>query len=706
MSTLPNFAALFQPLRRRAGRWLAPRRAAQAEIAGYCAEIETCRVSLLGFGTKSDEEFTALARGLGKLTSRANELRDQTAELERTLDNRDEDRALDAAYALYKSSVDLVHASAGLAVSAGEQLGRIEKTLIAVGEGREKFRRNHLLLNVLAISVRIEAARVAPEHRSVFLNVAADTAEIGAKILNGMETAFGGIDEVIRETHAERADLKNLDQVIAREARERILVIQRELDGLKQALAPCAEKSREISAMFAGTSPQTMRVISSLQHQDIVRQQLEHVAEGFQDMAEHLRKHGSIEWTYVQRADAVQEAQIGAARRDIAQAGAEVIGGLQGLLKSHAAMVGLFVAMEQTAASALGDCRVAQSFAEEIHELAGMIERSEAANTRISRLVEHIRQVVEVFTEGIARQEFELKLVALNAQIAAARLPAADALNKIAEETSAASNANAAVTCELVTSLRAGLGQLNKVKEETDEFLKVVNREKVALETGTDTVKEKLGRLLQRVQTGALHVRQEFEPLFRESQALVESVDFPQLIDVSFAPAEALCTRIKETAAVHADGKTLSADAAASLERHQKRYTMRQENATHSAALVGSAVVASAAVAGDPELFGEPAPAAPTPAEPGDIELFGAEETPPATIEAPAPAAAGEIELFAPAAPAAEPAPDCPAPASEVAGAPAAASPAAPEPARSAKSPAVSPPAAASPDFGDGIELF
>ena len=34
MSTLPNFAALFQPLRRRAGRWLAPRRAAQAEIAG------------------------------------------------------------------------------------------------------------------------------------------------------------------------------------------------------------------------------------------------------------------------------------------------------------------------------------------------------------------------------------------------------------------------------------------------------------------------------------------------------------------------------------------------------------------------------------------------------------------------------------------------------------------------------------------------
>lgn len=729
MAALPNLARLLEPLRQRAGRVVARRGHRRREVTAFGAEITACRTALLGFGRKSDEEFTALARGLGKLNGRLSELRAQTESLELIIDNRDEDRALDSAYALYKNSVDLVHASAGIAVSAEQQLGSIENVLVAARKIQEKFQRNQLLLNVLAINVRMEAARVGPEHRAVFLNVAADIAEIGAKIRDGMETAFGAIDKVILETRAERADLKDLDHLITCEARRSIVTIQQELDGLKEALAPCAAKSREISGLFANTGPQTMRVISSLQHQDIVRQQLEHVADGFKDMADHLQAVDAIEWVYVRQAGAIQQAQLNAARADISQAGQAVVDGLQGLLNSHATMVDSFVAMDEMAAAALGNCHVAQSFSAKIKELATMVERSESANNRIAQLVAHIREVVEVFTRRVAGNEYELKMVALNAQIAAARLPSAEALNKLSEETSHASDANAEVTRSLVISLRKGMDQLSNVKGETDSFLTIVNKEKGELEIGTVKVREKLAQLMSRVQTGAARVRQEFEPVFRESQALLAAVDFPRLIDASFAPASELCVRLKETAAEFANGDQLSAEAAQRLEQHQKRYTMRQENATHSAALASGAVAPAAGsvtpASDEVELFGDtPTPAAAGAAAAGDIDLF-APEPPPAATESPAAAAPGDIELFdapppaptgssapgdielfaSPPPPAPEPAPG----ATEAASAPAAEKktevpmPLAPPPAP--KAPAAQPrPAPA--EFGDGIELF
>lgn len=708
MLLLPPLTRCLESLRRRAQRRMARRGDGRTEAAGHCADIESCRVSLLGFGRQSDEEFTALARGLGKLTGRLNELRAQAEDLDRIIGDRDEERAMESADALYKSSVDLVQAGADTATSAEEQLGRIETILTTACRTRDEFRRNHLLLHVLSVNMRMEAARLSAEDRSVFLHVAAHTAEIGAKILAGTETAFGRIDGVITDTIAERADLQDLDHVISRDATQSILTIQRDLDALKRALAPCAEKSREIGALFAGAGPQTMRVIGSLQHQDIVRQQLEHVAEGFQDMAGHLRVPGQIEWTYVRQAGAIQQAQLEAARVDITQAGAAVLAGLQGVLKSHADMVGLFEAMEQTAAAALGNCHVAQSFAGEIRDLSRVVERSGAANRRIAQLVDHICEVVEVFTEEIARHEFDLKIVALNAQIAAAHLPAADALNKLAEETCAASSANARATRELVTSLSTGLEQLHKVKGETDEFLTVVNREKAELETGAGVVSRKLGQLLIRVQTGAVRVRREFEPLYQESQALVASVDFPTLIDASFAPAATLCVRLKEAAAARADGEELSADALRQLEQHQQRYTMHKENATHAAALSAAATASSVAgplaAPGDVELSGESSPAGP--ATPGDIELFGTEPTPGEDGAVRVAVAAGDIELFGLAA-----VPPAPVKAesgrtSDTPTADRTVTVASAVTASQAKSPAANPPSVASTAFGDGIELF
>jgi hypothetical protein len=640
--------------------------------------LGACQEDLLRFGRKSDEDFTALARGLGALNQHLSTLRTQAEQLEVILEDRDEDHAVSSATALYKSSVDLVHASMGTALSEQDQIKGIEERLTHACKARDSFKRNHLLLRILTMTVRMEASRMTADYQGVFLNVAAAISEIGEKIATDTETAFERIGAVIAEARTERHNLQHLEQSLLGRAHDSIQRIERELESLKVLLLPCVEQSRGIGKLFSEVGPTTLRTLASLQHQDIVRQQLEHVAAGFDDIRRHLQESRSpghekakVEIDYVHHAASVQKAHLHTARIEIETAAEEVTAGLRAVLAVGDQLLTDFTAMETAGKTAFQDCHVAQLFRDEIGQLASIADMSEKANDKISGLVERIAEVVRVFSQEISHHELDVKIVALNAQIAAARLPSADALNKLAEETSIISTENAQVTRDLVADLQTSLDSLMAVKRDADEFLEIVTSEKTELERGVLVVGDRLARLGERVQSKSSEVRREFEVTHRESAALLENLKFPSLVARCFEPAELLCERLLSATASHADPKALSAEASARLESHRERYTMRKESATHANALT---TVAAASVA------------------PQEIELFGPGEPPPASRSLPAePAdserANGNAVQSVPVVSASE------------AGAP----PASPAPHPNAT---VAPPPAGSSGFGDGIELF
>ena len=621
------------------------------------ALLEETRVScqaLLGFGHSTDEDFTALAQGLAELTGRLTELRNQTESFRAVLEDRDHERPIASAYGLYKNSVDLVHASMGIAVSEQQQMVEIEEALLHACKARDQFRRNHMLLGILTMSIRMEASRVDADFQSVFLNVAAAIAEIDTRIATSTETAFERIETVVAEACLQRGELKHLETHLHQRAQTSIQRIQRELTTLKETLAPCAAQSESISAQFAQIAPRTLQIIGALQHQDIVRQQLEHVAAGFQDLEQHLHDGAraaaegrrTVELGYVHHAALVQKAHLRAARDEFATAADEVVGGLKSILDDGTALVERFAEMEKAGTAAFTDCHVATMFREEIQQLTRIADRSKDANDKLSRLVERIGEVVGVFSREVGHHELDVKIVALNAQIAAARAPSAEALNKLAEETSLISDANALVTRELTGNLQAGLEKLTSVKRDADEFLVIVAREKEDLETGVGTVSGRLVRLTERVQSTSAQVRRDFEIAQREGQALLASLSFFDQIAVSFDPAEQLCERLLAATAQYASAEDLSAEASARLEAHCERYTMHKENATHAAAINRGASAPVAAAGGEPELFfAEPPTGSNDPAPPAPLS-HEADSAP----SAPPPSAASDlgegIELF------------------------------------------------------------
>ena len=272
---------------------------------------------------------------------------------------------------------------------------------------------------------------------------------------------------------------------------------------------------------------------------------------------------------------------------------------------------------------------MAAMFAREIANLASIAEAAERASRRVAGLVDRIQAVVTVFSEEIEKQVREVKLVALNAQVAAARLPCAGALEKLAEETTRISRDNAATSRNLAGSLRETLQCLQGIRGEADEFLSAVATEKAVIERGASDIGVALREHGQDVRRMSTELRSRYSAVQERMQQTLAAMDFGAQIDACFAPVEGLCVALEDAAgedvleAIPRDTR---------LEDHASRYTMQHERDTHRAAAAACEAENSPA----PRLAVAPAPAAaPTAASnpasasvsapasaPGDIELF------------------------------------------------------------------------------------
>ncbi|MBK8478371.1 MAG: hypothetical protein IPL39_19415 [Opitutaceae bacterium] len=649
------------PLQRRWAQWRAGTRlakpaSASSEAAALQAELRRCRSELMRFGGDSDREFTELAQELGRFTNELGEVRRQAGQLSAVVQDRDEERALSAAYALYKSSVDLVHASIGISVSEQEQMQTVEQELLQACVARGHFERCDMMLRILTLNIRMEAVRLEPEHQSVFVNVAASIAEIAQKIMASSVTAFGRIEAIVQEAGAERGELRHLEETLHQRAHKSVDTIFGELEKVRIALEPCAEQNRGIEEQLAQTGPITLGMIMALQHQDIVRQKLEHIAVGFDDISGYIAGVGAgrpADAAFVHQAAKIQRSQLGLARTEIEQAGREVTDGMAQLLQHGEGLLAAFTAMETSVTATFRDCRLADLYREQITERATVANQGQVTNSKVSHSVTRIEEVVKLFSHEIARQEFDVKLVALNAQVAAARMTSAEALNKLSEECSRVSGQIAEITATLSGQLDQVLNSLQGISGQAGSFLQIVGQEKVTLEKGAVKIGAQLDQLGVQMQADAAQASRDFAKLFGETKALLQRLCFPELIDSCFSPAEALCERLQRLTAAHA-AAALEPAAAAKLASHRERYTMEEERRAHSAALGAAATVAAPLSAAE-DMFGFP-------------------------VEAePAPAAAAMAE---PAAPAPTPAP------------------------AAGDAPAAEPPAPPKPDLGPGIELF
>ena len=613
----------------RLSRWRARRK-----IGLIFATMEADYQHLLRFGMESDRQFTTLAEGLARMDTQLSQISRKTLTLGHSLSDQDEDHALSSAFTHYRRSVDLVHSSMGLALSEEEQMELIEDRLLG---DKDRFVQNNMLFKSLVTLIRIEAARIDTDNQNVFAHVAAEVSDMVMRMSEIATRAFGNIEQVILEGAQGRCELEALQADLTAQARRSADLLRGELERIRAALVPCAGRSKEILTILSETKVATSSVATSLQYQDIVRQKLEHVAMGFRDIVDHitdpdnpghLKRSSKLDLGYLHHAIRVQQVHIAESKSSIAAAGLEVTRGMNELLKKGEALVAEFAKMEEAAEAAFKGSRMAELFRVETRGLIEISAQGERTNKRVQWLVGRVEDFARVFTEDISRQEFDVKLVALNAEVAAARLPSAGALGRLAEETSRLSDDTTRITSSMSTELNEALRKLQGVRTESNKTRKTLDQEKSELLFQMPGVSDKLADLNDCVQRHSSEVGRDFGAVHQEIREILPTFNFPSLIEECFGPAEALCRHLLDLTSAFASPEDLDVGAVARLDAHKGRYTMQSEHAAHRAALDGSAEAPGGA---------EPLP----PASPGEAVL-----APPETTPAPTGQDDANIELF------------------------------------------------------------
>lgn len=608
MSLLPHFARIASQL---GSLWPRPPRrwrecAAYRAIRRLQPALAAGRDELLKFDDRSAGELTMLAECLTSFDIRLTGVNQQAETLDFLLNGKDEDKAHASAFDLFKKSVDLAHSSIGIAISQEEEMTQMEGRLF---ENRDHFARHRLFLHVLVLNLRAEAARIDPENRAIFATVADDMADMGRKMSTTVESAFEELETIVKEAAAGRGHLQQIESELSASAHHSIKALRHELDGIQRSLAPCAEANTRITGLLTQSRRQMGDLIVALQYQDIVHQQLEHVAQGFADLAAHVEADGDRsvpDASYLRQAAQVQQNHLVAARRSIEQAGRQIGHSSCALLESAADLVAQFTHMEQVAADVFEHSKLAEMFHRETDNLVGIATRSETTNDRITVLLDRIGKNLRVFSTEIVSYEFEVQLVALNAQIAAARLPEERAINKLAEETARLAAEAASLTGNMTGLLRETLTRLQVMRGESDKVRQTLGRDKAELASGSREVNAKLSRLNERILHSSGEAARSFGAAYEGARDLLSTLRFPSLISASFDPAEDFCTRLlaaTEEFAAH----DLGAEGAQRLEAHRSRYTMQQEHEADSAASAPTSASASPAMAKVPgeavELF-------------------------------------------------------------------------------------------------------
>jgi len=584
---------------------------ARRALRQMAAAVEQSRAALADFDRCSTAEFSALANQVLGLDRRLGEVAAQAGELDALLQTQDSDHAHHSAFELYKKSVDLAHSCIGIALSQEEEMAQLESNLL---QNQTQFAQNNLMFRVLVLNVRAESARTEIDvaHRTVFASVADEMDAMGRKMSATVDGAFTELEAIVREAASDRTHLQELENNLRTDAEQSISLLRTELERIRLSLEPCVAANREISRLLEAARSSTAALITALQYQDIVRQQQEHVSAGFDDLLAHTRDDARIDFAYLHQTARVQETNLQSSQQALEQAGGEISAAGTLLLQSGRALVSHYRTMEHAAAGVRCDSRLGALFKGETAKLIKIADLSEATNERIARLLDRIDESVRLFSVEISRHEFDVQLVALNAQVAAARVPEARALNKLTEEIARLSAHTAQLTSEMSAQLGGTLARLQGMRDEAGQVRETIGREKAGLTEGVNQVDEKLAELNRRLAKVSTGATAGFRESYETMQELLGGLRFPQLVTAAYRPAESLCARLLDATAQFA-GTALSAEGEARLAGQRRRYTMAEERRAHAVA-VGAppAVAAGSDPANAVELFVDPAPTAVT----------------------------------------------------------------------------------------------
>lgn len=285
-------------------------------------------------------------------------------------------------------------------------------------------------LTMLGIATRIESARLGSQGMG-FSTLSDDVEKLAGKIASSSEKILSRSRELISQCRDAAKSLDEMDVARAACSRSATDVLQADLTAMEALQASSRETASDIAEEAQSMVQSVSEAVHSMQFHDIIRQQLEHVAEAADEARAMALDgpmteggHNAKSWEelggWVKSVLVLQESQLGNARTRFGEAMQSLSSGLSGI----ALRVGNMAARaEALAAEEGGQGGVLGRMDDEVRQIAQALRDYSALERRMCSVMRAVSASISDMSATVAEIEevgSEIELIAINASVKAA----------------------------------------------------------------------------------------------------------------------------------------------------------------------------------------------------------------------------------------------------------------------------------------------
>ena len=448
------------------------------------------------------------------------------------------------------------------------------------------FNKINKVLRMLGTSTKVESARLGAAAAG-FDTLANDVERLSVQIVEKSTTIIGRQEEltaVIRRTLTQVENMEAEQRTQVRTILQKIRLTINRLTGVNER---CSETARLVSAASATVAARISDLVTAMQFHDIVRQQIEHVREVLTDLAvraEDSNSRPTAEWM-AELADIcqLQGAQLRHARDELLTAVARIIASLRGIAAEETRLADDIRALAGVAGEAGG------SFFAEVERDLVMVNRflaeSAVANNHLTAAMTSVSGTVAgiaTFVNDIEQIGEEIELIALNAQVKAARTGAEGAaLGVLAEAIQRLSVDTQQQTLSISEALRRITSVTASLCRDVDAETKNLDQEASGMMADLRGLLAALRRVSEGLMAAVGSMAPVVSRLTGDIEAAVDGIGVQRTMDEVLSEAiEAMAGIVAEVHGQSAGaGHLLTAQRLRELADH---YTMQSERKVHA----------------------------------------------------------------------------------------------------------------------------
>ena len=587
-------------------------------VSAWPAHLERMNERLSDVAGTTEDEFLAIGARLQEFYRRAGEISEMSTEMAAQVTGAEINEAIRGLQEITARMGDYLTRKELETEKSAQTLNEILLLLDRAAGPLSGFKKINKSLRMLGISTKIESARLG-QSAAGFETLANDVTQLSIQVSDKAGTILeqkDALSAIIRQTLAQVLTLGGEQR---RQVRGILDKTRLSLTTLTDVNERCSLAAAAISAASAEVSQNIGEVVMSMQFHDIVRQQIEHVAEALDELRGRLDdREGSA--GQAEDAGAVCELQSAQLRH----AGAELDTAVQRIVENLREIAAKEARMAEGTREMAGVAdQTGSSFLTEMEDdlavVAAVLGQSSETNRTLAVAMNTVVGTVgEIagFVGDIENVGEEIELIALNAQVKAALTgEEGAALGVLAE-------AIQRLSVDAITQTSAVSGTLKLITEATDGLSSSADADVSELDGEVQVMVDSLTGLLKSLQRVNEKLDNCLSTVKETVQSLCTDIEHATTgITAHQKVSRVLSEVVGELSGVVSEARRLAPagfglESAEGLQRLAERYTMHSERKIHASIFNGGSVVMP--TAGAVPLTGEQADM-----PPGESDGFG-----------------------------------------------------------------------------------